>query len=231
VDWFLDHVVNVVTDLDSTVDRYTKAGFTVVRGGKHAGVPVENALIGLPDGSYIELFTFTDASQPQPNHPNWAVYAQGGGLATFWFGTNALEDGIAKVRAQGVPLEDARGGSRVRPDGYEVKFRLAVPKKADYPHIPALITDVTPRAERLPPPAKHANGIQGICAVAVRVPDVAKATAFYEGLGGRAQGGEVAFCGKRLSFTRASDRFGIESFGFVDADGKEIAHARLVGAA
>jgi catechol 2,3-dioxygenase-like lactoylglutathione lyase family enzyme len=234
VSWRFDHVVNVVKNLDKAVDRYTKAGFAVIRGGRHPGAGVENALIGLADGAYIELFSFVDPSTPQPSHPNWAMFAAGGGLATFWLGTETLEADIEKVRALGVTLEDARSGSRVRPDGYEVKFRLAVPSKVDYPYVPAIITDVTPRSERLPPPAKHPNGVRGIASVAVRVGDIGVAKTFYEGLGGVATTSgnsvSISLAGKRLDFHPVEERFGIESFGFTGVDGKEIAHATLIPA-
>ena len=50
-----DHIVALVTDLRGEMDRWTRAGFTVVYGGVHAGGESENALIALHHGDYLEL--------------------------------------------------------------------------------------------------------------------------------------------------------------------------------
>jgi catechol 2,3-dioxygenase-like lactoylglutathione lyase family enzyme len=54
----LDHVVILVAELERAIADYTTLGFTVQRGGTHAGGSTHNALVGFADGSYLELIAF-----------------------------------------------------------------------------------------------------------------------------------------------------------------------------
>ncbi len=183
MNWKLDHIVQVVRDLEAARTAYRNAGFNVIPGGRHPNAGVANELISLADGSYIELFSFVDLAQASPNHSSWAIFEAGGGLASFWFGTQDVEADVAKLRALGIDIEAPRSGSRVRPDGYEVKFRLAVPSKRDYPYLPALIEDVTPRSERVPAYAEHPNGVTGIDSLSILIPEMQLVRNHYAALG------------------------------------------------
>jgi len=59
-DWKIDHAVVVVNDLNSSIDEFKKAGYTVVPGGEFPGAQTHNALIPFADGSYIEVFAPVD---------------------------------------------------------------------------------------------------------------------------------------------------------------------------
>jgi len=52
----IDHII-VVAELEAAVASYRGLGFAVVPGGRHP-IGTHNALIGLADGSYIELIAF-----------------------------------------------------------------------------------------------------------------------------------------------------------------------------
>lgn len=181
--WVFDHVVLVVPDLDAGIQRYRAAGFTVVEGGRHVHTGVGNALISLADGSYLELFSFVDLEKAPRTHSNWPPFERGGGFGAYWFCTPDIAADTRSVCAMGVPIEDPRSGARVRPDGYEVKFRLAVPSSSERPFMPALIEDVTPRDKRVPPFQRHANGAHRVKELTVRVPELAAARAFYTAVG------------------------------------------------
>ncbi len=182
MNWQLDHFVRVVTDLDAGIAFYRAQGFTVAPGGRHLNVGVANALIALGDGCYVELFCFVEPDKAPRSHSSWPIHARGGGFGSFWFFVTDVDAEVARVRAAGVALEDPRAGGRLRPDGYEIKWRLAVPA-ADHLHVPALIEDVTPRAERAPPFSGHANGAERVAAFSLAVPDLARVRDFYSRLG------------------------------------------------
>lgn len=75
----IDHLVIVVPDLSAAIERYQQLGFSVVAGGRHTTTGTHNALIGLADGSYIELLAFY---QPNPQSPWWGALEHGGGSLT-----------------------------------------------------------------------------------------------------------------------------------------------------
>lgn len=184
----IDHLVIVVPDLDGAVRNYEALGFTVTRGGRHP-IGTHNALIAFEDGAYLELIAFFDAN---PSHRWWRRLAQGGGLADFCMQTDDLGgDGEAFGRA-GVGMEEPRPLSRVRPDGYTVRWTLAIPSDRDHGVAPFLIADETPRDERVPRLRRHANGARGIgtLTVAVGVDRLAHIRAWYRAVLG-AEGDEI----------------------------------------
>lgn len=183
--WQFDHAVIVVRDLDRAIADYEAAGFAVVRGGRHPDTSAENGLIGLGGDTYLELFSFAEPAKAPRHHANWPPFERGGGFGSFWCRTTAIADDVTRMRAAGVRAEDSRAGSRVRPDGFEVKFRLMVPSRDEFPHVPALIEDVTPLAERLPHPTPHRNGVRHISTIDCAVPDLQQAAAFYAAMFGR----------------------------------------------
>jgi catechol 2,3-dioxygenase-like lactoylglutathione lyase family enzyme len=185
VQWQFDHAVIVVRDLDKAIRDYEAAGFGVARGGRHPDTSAENGLIGLDSDTYLELFSFADPAKAPRQHANWPPFEHGGGFGSFWCRTTSIADDVRRMRSAGVRAEDSRAGSRVRPDGYEVKFRLMVPSRHEFPHAPALIEDVTPLAERLPHPTPHRNGASRISTISCAVPDLQKAATFYCAMFGR----------------------------------------------
>ena len=61
----IDHIVILVTDLQTAIDDYRALGFTVTFGGEHADGNTHNALVPFADGSYFELIAFKHEA---PNH-------------------------------------------------------------------------------------------------------------------------------------------------------------------
>jgi len=174
----LDHLVILNPDLGAAVERYTNLGFSVVAGGRHA-IGTHNALVTFADGSYLELIAFFERS---PDHRWWPALQQGGGFVDFCVGSDDLRGDTERLRRAGVPMQDPRPMSRMRPDGIEVRWELAVPAPGFGGVLPFLIQDVTRRVERVPPAADHPNGIAGIDGVAIAVADLARARQSYERL-------------------------------------------------
>ncbi len=208
----IDHLVIAVRDLDAAVASYTQLGFTVVPGGRHP-VGTHNALIAFTDGAYIELIAFYE---PSPSHKWWGPLQRGGGLVDFCMQTDDLAADTAALRAAGLPIDDPSPLSRTRPDGYQLRWVLSIPREGGRGVAPFLIQDETPRQERVPRQTAHANGVTGIGAVTVGVADVGAVRAWYGGVLGCA--GEAI---RRDDLEAAGLRFGIgpHTFDFVAPTG------------
>jgi catechol 2,3-dioxygenase-like lactoylglutathione lyase family enzyme len=183
----IDHIVVVVPDLEAAIASYGELGFTVVRGGKH-NIGTHNALIAFADGSYIELIAFL---APVAGHPWYDAMSKSGGLVDFCAQTDDLAGAVAAYRRAGVSVTDPNGMTRDRPDGYRLKWVLAIPNAPFNGSLPFLIKDETPRDERVPRERSHRNGVSGLANLIVAVPDAAKAAGWYRTiLGGEGEGVE-----------------------------------------
>jgi catechol 2,3-dioxygenase-like lactoylglutathione lyase family enzyme len=171
----IDHLVIVVPELEAAVASYRGLGFTVVPGGRHP-IGTHNALIAFEDGAYLELIAFFE---PHAQHRWYQRLQQDGGLIDFCLQTDDLAGDARAFRGAGVALADPRPLSRVRPDGYELRWVLSIPD-VHAGVAPFLIEDETPRDERVPRATVHANGATGIQLVTVAVSDVAMVRGWFE---------------------------------------------------
>lgn len=171
----IDHIVIVVHDLETAIKSYQQLGFTVVPGGRHP-VGTHNALISLADGAYLELIAFYEAHS---KHRWWATLQQGGGLVDFCMQTDDLRGDTAVLRSAGVDIDDPQPLTRIRPDGYQLKWLLSIPRERHRGVAPFLIQDETPRDERVPREMTHKNGAVGIGTVTVAVDDLQNVRSWY----------------------------------------------------
>ena len=176
VNWRLDHIVIAVRNLADATADYERMGFTVVRGGTHPGGWTHNALIGLPDGAYLELLAPTDvrflhdADALSARNFLFAL-APGEGVVGLSLATDDLNTAVAAMQGRGLAIEAPRPGGRTRPDGVRLEWRIAMQERA---MLPFFIQDVTPRCLRMPgEPAmvRHANQVTGIAEVVIRTAD------------------------------------------------------------
>src|SRR5262245_34457679 len=174
----IDHIVVVVRDLEAAMKDYARLGFTVVPGGRHP-VGTHNGLIALADGSYIELIAFYRENR---QHRWWAPLQKGEGLVDFCMRTNDLWDDAETMRRAGIRMNEPQPWSRTRPDGYQLKWILAIPQEGHRGVAPFLIQDETPREERVPRETIHANGADGIVAITVAVQDPVEVRDWYRSL-------------------------------------------------
>ncbi|HEV2056919.1 MAG TPA: VOC family protein [Methylomirabilota bacterium] len=170
----VDHFVIAVGDLAAL-------GFSVVPGGRHAA-GTHNALIALAAGAYIELIAF---HEPYPEHRWWTALGRGGGLVDYCLQTDDLAAATGAFRRAGVAMTDPKPSVRTRPDGFAVRWVLALAEGPQRGVAPFLIRDEGPRAERVPPESRHANGVTGLAAVTVAVASVGEAKGWYEAALGR----------------------------------------------
>jgi catechol 2,3-dioxygenase-like lactoylglutathione lyase family enzyme len=197
----IDHVVMIVDDLSKGIKQFKKLGFTVTPGGVHAGGLTHNALIGLEDGTYLELVAFTNSSLGNllrliKISGTWQLYsptrtpmgkrflgliANGPGLGDFALLSKDLGKTIAEVKTRGLTLESPSPGRRMRPDHQEVSWRATLPPTSD---LPFLIEDVTPHELRLPPMTarQHENDVTGIAEITVGVADITESIVRYRSL-------------------------------------------------
>ncbi|MGH8209333.1 MAG: VOC family protein [Steroidobacteraceae bacterium] len=201
----IDHLVILVSDLETAIEDYRQQGFTVVRGGKHPTL-THNALIGLADGSYLELLAFY---QSNPQSKWWSRLALGGGLIAACMQTDELNREIATFRAAGIEMGDPMPLSRVRPDGYHLKWVLSVYGGESPELVPFLIEDETPRAERVPRENSHRNQVTGIDTVTVAVRDLPVVKRWYTKAFGKA--GETI---ERGNLNAAGVRFSVGAHKF-----------------
>ncbi|MBI4636056.1 MAG: VOC family protein [Candidatus Rokubacteria bacterium] len=171
----IDHIVIVVPDLETAAKSYERLGFTVVRGGRHP-IGTHNALIALADGSYIELIAFYETN---PEHRWWVPLERGGGLVDFCMQTDDLGADTLALRRAGVEIDDPKPLTRVRPDGYRLRWVLAIPRGDHRGVAPFLIQDETPREERVPRETTHRNGVTGIASLTVAVRDAGTVRPWY----------------------------------------------------
>lgn len=171
----IDHLVILVAELEAAIESYREQGFTVVPGGRHP-TRTHNALIGLADGSYLELLAFYE---PNPQSKWWPKLAQGGGLIAACMQTDDLRGEIAAFREAGVAMGDPMPLSRVRPDGYHLKWVLSVHNGQHPDVVPFLIEDETPRDERVPKERQHRNSATGIGTVTFAVDDLPSVRRWY----------------------------------------------------
>ena len=188
----LDHLVVVVPSLEEGRAAFEAAGFTVTPGGRHEGIPTENALVVFADGSYLELLAARDPGlrphlRERARGEDWArTLHEATALGRRFLPLLAGPDGVADLVLRGAPLarlarEARRRGhvltgptamQRVRPDGEVLSWQLLLPERLE---IPFLIEDVTSRERRVPrgPEAvTHPNGASGLAHVAVNVASV-----------------------------------------------------------
>lgn len=178
----IDHVVVLVANLDEAMAAWRARGFAVERGGEHPGWGTENALIPLRDGTYLELLAVQDPALAA-RHRLWRAPDGGmrapGEYGGFALASDELAADVAAMRARSLAIGDVLDGGRRRPDGQEVRWRLAF---AEAPELPFLIQDVTPRTLRIAPPAQGAGTDLATAAVEVAAADLERAAAAYERL-------------------------------------------------
>jgi catechol 2,3-dioxygenase-like lactoylglutathione lyase family enzyme len=178
----IDHLVVVVPDLDAAAASYGELGFTAVPGGRHP-VGTHNVLIAFLDGSYLELIAFYEMNA---EHRWWEPLQCGGGLVDFCMQTDDLPADLGVLRGAGVHIDDPTPLTRKRPDGYDVRWRLSIPRRGHRGVAPFLIEDETPRGERVPRETRHDNGVTGIGTVTVAVNDVPTVRHWYAAVLGQA---------------------------------------------
>jgi catechol 2,3-dioxygenase-like lactoylglutathione lyase family enzyme len=118
----LDHVVYAVADLEATAKRWRRElGLDSAEGGRHAGWGTANRIVPLGE-SYVELIGVVDDVEARSSTFGRTMLDRVTG-GDGWFMIVASADHLDAVAAR-LGLE-VTPGSRLRPDGIEVRWRAA----------------------------------------------------------------------------------------------------------
>lgn len=183
----IDHVMLCVPDLAAAVAQFRKLGFNMHPAGAHPGRGTHNA-VSFNQDDYIELLSIRDAAEyaagvrAGTNGGGLPEFiARGGGLRYVVVQSDDLAADVAAMRARGVEVSDAREGSRLTPEGREIRWRAAALGAAN--PLPLLfLQPLTPLAERrrqVPGAGQHPNGVTTLDRTYIVVADAAREAALY----------------------------------------------------
>ena len=124
----IDHLVYATPNLASGVEQIERLlGVRAVPGGQHPGGGTRNALIRLGDETYLEIIG-PDTDQPKPLQPRrFGIDELKAPRLVTWAVKGAdLEAIVENAKSRGVDLGQIQSGSRRRPDGVLLSWRLTV---------------------------------------------------------------------------------------------------------
>lgn len=124
----IDHLVYATPDLAAGIERVERLlGVRAVPGGQHPGAGTRNALIGLGDETYLEIIG-PDLDQPKPSRARRFGIddLRAPRLVTWAAKATDLEGVLRNAKSHGVDLGQVQSGSRRRPDGVLLSWRLTV---------------------------------------------------------------------------------------------------------
>lgn len=125
----VDHLVFTAPDLASGCDIIEELlGVRPVTGGRHQHWGTHNALLSLGERSYFEVVA-PDPALPRPKRGRWMelFYGQRPRLATWVVATSSIDAVYRQAIAAGIPLGKVAEGSREKPDGSTLRWRLTDP--------------------------------------------------------------------------------------------------------
>ena len=197
----VDHATWAGPALEALRTAFDAAGLRSDYGGPHANGVTHMAVVGFPDGSYLELIA---PREPGTAPPIWeAAMRTGAGPAAWAVRTDRIDREVERLRAAGVPVRGPEPWSRETPEVRTAVWQLAFPGEGEPGSVlPFLIEDRTPRGWRTRPTRgiEH-TGVAGLGQIVLVVRDAAAAEATLRrayGWGAPVQVGAPPF-GARLS--------------------------------
>ncbi len=125
----VDHLVYAAPALEPAVaDLEQRLGVRATPGGRHPDEGTWNAIIPLGAAVYLEIVA-PDPSQPSPSRPRWFGIdtLRESRLVTWAAKSSRLEELVVAAQRVGLPIGPVRSGSRRRPDGTVLTWRLTDP--------------------------------------------------------------------------------------------------------
>jgi hypothetical protein len=122
----IDHLVYATPDLAIGVEQVERLlGVRAAPGGQHPGRGTRNALIALGEATYLEIIG-PDPEQPEPDRPRpfGIDELKASRLVTWVAKGRDLERIVEDAKHQGIDLGGVQAGSRRRPDGVVLSWRL-----------------------------------------------------------------------------------------------------------
>lgn len=206
----IDHVSFAGTDLDVLRETFERAGFEPEYGGAHSNGITHMAAIGFEDRSYIELISKREG-MAEKKSPWWNEQIETDAGAAAWaVPSNAIGEDVARLRTDGLPVDDPEPFHRERPNGERIEWELAGigegPLGTTYP---MLIMDHTPVERRVNVTATtETTGLVGVRTVIVGT-TAARSDALVDGF-------ETVFDSRRSSTVEYPD-LGVQITHFEEA--------------
>lgn len=178
----IDHVAIAAPSLEPLQAQFAALGLAADYGGPHSNGITHMALLGLPDGSYIELI-----SSVTPNPPATAFWdqhiAKNGGPCAWAVEVDNVAEETKRIAALGIPVDGPAYYNRRRPDGRLVEWDLAfIGEHGVGAMLPFIIKDITPRDWRVKPSVSVAetdDNLVGIAKILLGVDDLAVAATLF----------------------------------------------------
>jgi len=180
-EWKVDHATIAGPSLKHLREMFDLVGLRTQYGGEHTGGVTEMGLMSFPDGSYLELIAWVNASAPHPG-ASWAKFMDEEGGACAWaIHVDDIGKETARLKAANIAVQDPAPGGRRRTDGVRLEWETAGVGPGDRGSLfPFLIHDVTARDLRVYPTGKPTTDeYGGISKVVIAVKDLRAAIALY----------------------------------------------------
>jgi Glyoxalase-like domain len=126
----VDHLVYATPDLNRGIDELERLiGVRASAGGQHPGQGTRNALLALGATSYLEIIA-PDPEQPRPAFPRpFGIDSLTQSKLVAWAAKDSNLENLTSVAArEGVELGPVVPGSRRRPDGIVLSWRITSPR-------------------------------------------------------------------------------------------------------
>ncbi len=169
----VDHVTICGSDLAKLQEAFADLGLTVDYGGPHAKGGTHMAVLGLEDGSYVELVAPVKAGAATDSGWSKLMLANAGACA-WAVGSSDIQKDVDALKKAGFPVDGPFPGGRKKPDGKVLEWKTAaLGSEQAGALLPFMIQDRTPREWRVQPSASAKQmGLTGIQAVVLGVPDL-----------------------------------------------------------
>jgi hypothetical protein len=125
----IDHLIYAVPDLERGMDSIERRlGVRPVPGGRHPAFGTHNALLSLGPTTYLEVIAPDSTRDPPDRGRLFGVgEATMPSIVTWVLRREAIEQAVSAAAAEGLALGEVQTGSRTRPDGTRVSWRVTDP--------------------------------------------------------------------------------------------------------
>jgi hypothetical protein len=172
----VDHVTICGPDLTALQEAFARLGLVAEYGGPHANGGTHMAVIGLEDGSYIELVAPLKAGSATDSGWSKLMLANAGACA-WAVGSADIQKDVDALKNAGLPVDGPFPGGRKKPDGKVLEWKTAaLGTQQAGAMLPFMIQDSTPRDWRVKPsPSAAQMGLNSVAAVVLAVKDLSAA--------------------------------------------------------
>ena len=169
----VDHVTICGSDLAKLQEAFAGLGLMADYGGPHASGGTHMAVLGMEDGSYVELVAPVKAGAATDSGWSKLMLANAGACA-WALGSSDIQKDVDALRKAGFSVDGPFPGGRKKPDGKVLEWQTAaLGSEQAGALLPFMIQDGTSREWRVQPSASAKQmGLSGIRIVVLGVPDL-----------------------------------------------------------